>query len=291
MRITSRATGKMLSFFVVLSLVIISSSAVIADDQTAPLPTWTKNQTWAVGGERDLESELQENIGSLQDALALLGGNISVDHIQLEGKAGAWMVFKVADVQQDTYLLEFSIGVRIHGDIGLNISGDMPAEGTYKLAYMTTENRTVTVLACLDLCLTSHGFVTIDKATMAISGMTSLTYLDEQLTFEASNFPTYSSTINMNGITVNMNYDDFKVDERLHLGLTSCVDFSPSLQILEVPNDRGGQMGDRFPHDPGRVGNGVFQRYRSALIDDIRICHKERSVHRLGPCPGPDKAR
>ncbi|HEY3419079.1 MAG TPA: hypothetical protein VGK23_00815 [Methanomassiliicoccales archaeon] len=260
MRIIRHTTGKSLSFFVVISLLIVSSGAVMAEDRSAPLPTWTKGQTWAVGGERDLKGVLQENLGTLQDALALLGGNVSVDRLLLNGNAGAWTVFKVSDVQQDKYILEYSAGVRIQGDVDLGVSGDLPAEGQYLLADMTDQAKSVTVLACLDLCLTSHGFLTVDKATMAIEGATSSTLLDEHLTFEASNFPNYSTSINMNGITVNMSYADYAVDECMHLELASCVDFDPSLQILKFPLT----VSDNWTFDSKMTFTGTAKGYFNA---------------------------
>ena len=54
---------------------------------------------------------------------------------------------------------------------------------------MTMENKSVSGDASLNLLITSHGVITIDKSSMAIIGIVSSSILDESLIFNASNFP------------------------------------------------------------------------------------------------------
>ncbi|MGD0819106.1 MAG: hypothetical protein ABR986_12035 [Methanomassiliicoccales archaeon] len=234
MSILHRTPAKLLSVMAILSLLVVSSAVAMAENQSAPLPTWTKGQIWAVGGERDLSNVLGENLGTLQDMLMVLG-NISIDQLQMTGTSGAWAVFKVAEVKQDTYLLEYSVGLRIHGNLKVHLTGDMPREGSYLLSNLTKENKVVSGDADLDFILTSHGFATIDKATMAISEVVSTSVLDQRMIFNATNFPNYSTSVSIKGISVNMTYENFAIEESLHLQLASTVDFVPSLPLLQFP--------------------------------------------------------
>ena len=233
MNVLHSSSAKLFSIIAILSLLVVSSAAVMAQDRSTPMPAWTKGQTWAVGGEMDLANVAGANLGTMQDTLTLF--NISIDQLQMTGTAAAWMVFKVTDVRQDTYLLEYSAGLCIHGGLDANLTGDLPIEGTYNLFNMTKEKRGIGADACLDQVLTSHGVATIDKATMAIVGVVSTSVLDQRMTFNAHNFPDYSTSISIRGITVNMTYQNYSVAECLHLELASNISFAPALNLLQFP--------------------------------------------------------
>ena len=59
--------------------------------------------------------------------------------------------------------------------------------------------------------------------------------VDENLTFDASNFPNYSTSFTSRGIMVNLTYENYAVDESLHLELSSSMDFAPALPLLQFP--------------------------------------------------------
>jgi len=259
MSILHHVSAKWLSFIVILSFLVLSAAPALAENQSAPLPVWTKGQVWAVGGERDLSGVLGENLGDLREELSTLG-NISVNNLQLTGSAGTWTVFKVAEVRSDTYLLEYSVGLRIQGQIAVNLSGDMPAAGTYLAGSMPNENRSVSANAFLEFVITSHGFVTIDKATMAIVGVVSTSVVDENLTFDASNFPNYSTSFTYRGMMVNLTYEDYAVDENLHLELSSSMDFAPALPLLQFPLS----VGDNWTIDSKMTTAGTARGYFNA---------------------------
>ena len=232
MSIQPSASVKLISLIAVLSLLVVSSAAVMAQDQSVPRPVWTAGQIWAVGGERDLSNVLGENLGNLQDTLDLL--NISLNNPQMTGSAGAWAVFKVMEVKQDAYLLNYSTGLRIHGNLDVYINGLLPRAGTYDLNNITMENKSVSGDASFNFLITSHGVITIDKTSMAIIGIVSTSVLDESLIFNATNFPNYS-TSGILPTRVNMTYENFAINESLHLSLASTVDFAPALPIIIFP--------------------------------------------------------
>ena len=232
MSVKNSASAKLFTIIAVLSLLVVSSVAVMATDQTASVPTWDTGQTWAVGGEMDLSNVLGENLGTLQDTLKLM--NISLDNTQMTGSAGAWAVFKVLEVKQDTYLLEYSVGMKVHGNLHVYISGQLPREGTYDLRNMTTVSKSISGDGSLNLLITSHGVATVDKASMAIMGVVSTSYLDERMTFNATNFPNYT-TSGFLPTKVHMTFEDYAVDESVHMELASTVDFTPALPLLKFP--------------------------------------------------------
>jgi hypothetical protein len=203
MSILHNASVKLISFILVLSLLVVSSAVVMAQDQSAPRPTWTTGQIWALGGERDLSNVLGENLGNLQDTLDLL--NISMNNPQMTGSAGAWVVFKVIEVKQEAYLLEYSTGLRIHGNLGVYLTGLLPRAGIYDLSNMTLENKSVSGDASFNLLITSHGVITMDKGSMAVTGIVSTSVLDESLNFNATNFTPALSLINF-PLTVGNNW-------------------------------------------------------------------------------------
>jgi hypothetical protein len=234
MRILHSTSAKLVSILAVLSLLVVSSAAVMALDQSAPLPVWTKGQTWAIGGDKDLSTVLGENLGTLRNTMALLG-NISIDNLHLTGTAGAWAVFKVNDVTADTYLLEYCTGMCVHGSFYVSVHGNMPCAGTHDLSNLTNENKAVSVDTCFDLMITSHGVATIDKATMAIISVNSTSMVDESLVFKAVNFPSYSTDISIKGATVNMTYQNYSINECLHLEIASNISYSPALNLIQFP--------------------------------------------------------
>ena len=224
----------MLSVVAIFFLLIVSSAAVMAEGESAPPPTWEKGQTWAVGGERDLSDVLGENMETLQDTLLVLG-NISIDDLRLTGCAGAWTVFKVADVTEDTYLLEYCVGANIVAGLNVQLTGDLPREGTYDLRNLTKESKVVSVDASLEFAITSHGFVTIDKATQGISRINSTAVLTECISFTASNFPKYSTSGTIMDMKVNMTFEDIAVYQNMHVNLKSTMDFAPALPLIQFP--------------------------------------------------------
>jgi hypothetical protein len=257
MSILHSSSVKLFSVVAILSLLIVSSAASMAENQTAPLPTWTKGQTWAVGGEKNLSNVLGENQNML-DNLAVLG-NITIENLQLTGSAGAWTVFKVADVTQDTYLLEYSIGLRIHGDFNVQLSGSLPRAGNYNVSEMTKVYKVISGDASLNFLVTSHGIATIDKATMGIISVTATSVLDERLTFNATNFPNYT-TSGILPMKVNMTFEDYAIDESLHLKLNSTVDFTPELSLFEFPL----AVGDNWTVDSKATFEGDAEGYFNA---------------------------
>ncbi len=184
--------------------------------------------------ERDLSDVLGENMETLQDTLLVLG-NISIDNLRLTGCAGAWTVFKVADVTEDTYLLEYCVGVNIVAGLNLQLTGDLPREGIYDLRNLTKESKVVCVDASLEFAITSHGFATIDKATQGIRRINSTAVLTECISFTASNFPKYSTSGTIMDMKVNMTFADFAIYQNMHLNLKSTMDFAPALPLLQFP--------------------------------------------------------
>ena len=259
MRIPHRTSAKLISVLAVLSLLVVSSAVVMAQDQSVPLPTWTKGQTWAIGGDKDLSSLLGENMGTLQNTLALLG-NISIDSLHVTGTSSAWAVFKVKDVTADTYLLEYSTGMCVHGNVYVSVHGQMPSAGVQDMSNMTKESKTVSVNACLDVMITCHGVATIDKATMAVISDNSTSVVDESLVFKAVNFPSISTNVSVSGATLNMSYQNYSVNERLHLGLASEVTFSPALNLMQFPLS----VGDNWTTDSKMTYTGLASGYFNA---------------------------
>jgi hypothetical protein len=259
MRIPHRTSAKLISVLAVLSLLVVSSAVVMAQDQSAPLPTWTKGQTWAIGGDKDLSSVLGDNLGSLQDTLALLG-NIKIDSLHVTGTSGAWAVFKVKDVTADTYLLEHSTGMCVHANVYVSVHGELPSAGVQDMSNMTKENKAISVNACLDLMITSHGVATIDKATMAVISDNSTSVVDESLVFKAVNFPNISTEMSIKGTTMNTTYQNSSINECLHLELASNVSFSPALNLMKFPLS----VGDNWTIDSKMMFTGQAKGYFNA---------------------------
>jgi hypothetical protein len=259
MGIPHSASAKFISVLAVLSLLFVSSAVVMAQDQSAPLPTWTKGQTWAIGGDKDLSTVLGENLGTLRDNLAMLG-NISIDSLHVTGTAGAWTVFKVKNVTADTYLLEYCTGMCVHGTVYVSLHGNLPSAGVQDMGSMIKENKVISVNACLDFMLTCHGVATIDKATMAVISDNSTSVLDESLTFKAVNFPSMSTVMSISGASLNMSYQNYSVSERLHLELASDASFSPSLNLIQFPL----VVGDNWTIDSKMTFTGQAKGYFNA---------------------------
>jgi hypothetical protein len=271
MSILHNASVKLISFILVLSLLVVSSAAVMAQDQSAPRPTWTTGQIWALGGERDLSNVLGENLGNLQDTLDLL--NISMNNPQMTGSAGAWVVFKVIEVKQEAYLLEYSTGLRIHGNLGVYLTGLLPRAGIYDLSNMTLENKSVSGDASFNLLITSHGVITMDKGSMAVTGIVSTSVLDESLNFNATNFPNYS-TSGILPTRVNMTFENYAINESLHMNLASTMDFTPALSLINFPLTVGNNWTVHSKMTIGGTAEGFFNATGLPSTMDSQLVQK-----------------
>ena len=212
MSILHSSSAKLFSVVAILSLLIVSSAASMAENQTAPLPIWTKGQTWAVG-EKNLSNVLGENQNML-DNLRCLVTSPSIT-FNSPGQQAPGLFSKWPTRTQDTYLLEYSTGLRIHGDFNAQLSGYLPRAGNYNISEMTEVYKVISGNASLNFLVTSHGNATIDKTTMGIISVTSTSVLDERLTFNATNFPNYTTSGAL-PMKVNMTFEDYAIDESLH---------------------------------------------------------------------------
>ena len=237
MRHSYISSAKIISILAVFSLLIVSSAAVMAQSPSASTPTWTKCQTWAVSGEKNLTSVANDNYCTMKKALADLGNNISIDTLGVKGQASSYVVFKVNDVTEKSYILGYSAAIHAWAYVNVKISGDFPVSGILGLNDMKYMKGSVTGSASLCLAITSCGTVTIDKSTMAIERIVSNTAVDQSLSLKVDCKPSISSILD--ALNVKVTYNVLNVSESLHLKLNDTIDFCPALPLLEFPMSVG----------------------------------------------------
>ncbi|HEY3419080.1 MAG TPA: hypothetical protein VGK23_00820 [Methanomassiliicoccales archaeon] len=233
MRNSYTNSAKVISILAVFSLLIVSSAAVMAQDQSAPIPTWTKCQTWAIRGESDLSCVAKDNLCTIQKALTDLGQNITIKNLDVKGQACSYIVFKVTDVTEDSYVLGYNAAIHMWAYVNVKMSGDFPVSGVYGLDNMKSVSSSVCGTANLCLTVTSCGTVTIEKSTMAIKRIVSNTTVDQSLSLKVDCTPSMGAVLN--ALNVQVTYNALNVSESLHLKLSDTIDFSPALPLLEFP--------------------------------------------------------
>ena len=233
MRNFYRNSAKMISILAVLSLLLLSSAAVMAQGQSAPVPTWTKCQTWAVSGEKNLTSVAKDNLCTIEKALDGLGKNVTIVKLCPFGQASSYVVFKVNNVTDDTYVLGYSAAIHVWAYVDFKISGDFSVSGALGLNGMNSMKGTVSGMASLYLTVTSCGTVTVNKSTMAIERIVSNTAVDQGLSLKVDATPSMGSLLD--ACNVKVTYNALNVSESLHLKLSDTIDFCPALPLLEFP--------------------------------------------------------
>ena len=230
-------SAKVISILAVLSLLFVSSAAVMAQDQSAPVPTWTKCQTWAVSGEKNLTALAEDNLCTIQKALEGLGQNITINSLCPYGQVSSYVVFKVNNVTDNNYILGYSAAIHVWAYVDFKVSGDFSVSGMVGLNGMKSMSGTVSGMASLYLTVTSCGTVTVDKSTMAIERIVSNTAVDQGLSLKVDAKPSMGSILD--ACNVKVTYNVLNVSESLHLKLSDTIDFCPALPLLEFPMSVG----------------------------------------------------
>ncbi len=233
MRIPYNNSAKIISVLAILSMLIISSGAVMAQGESAPTPTWTKCQTWAISGEIDLASVAKDNLCALEKELAVLGHDLTIENLDVKGKACSYVVFKVTEVTDDTYVLGYSAAIHMWACVNVKICGDLPVSGVYSLNDMKYVKTSVSGAVSLCLTVTSCGTVTVEKSTMGIERIVSNTAVDQSLSLKVDCMPSMGSLLD--ALNVQVTYNALDVHESLHLTLNDTIEFCPALQLLDFP--------------------------------------------------------
>ncbi len=224
-------------------------------------PTWEKGESWAMGKEVDLESNLTDGITFIKQMATAQGFNIQ--DVTAEGKAAAWAVFSVDDVTSDTYILKTEVGAKVQASAHVKVTGPFPAAGEYdssvdSLFDPSLSNATKTVEATLkvDYALVLSGTNILNKTDLAIRQLDYTAKTSAYISFVATNIPGFESTETKSYL----NYTNYDVLLKADIQANVLVKFEPALNLYNFPLE----VGDEWVVDSTANVSGSVNGFVSA---------------------------
>jgi hypothetical protein len=205
---------------------------------TATAPTWEVGDTWAMGKEVDLGSDLTDNITYLNQALKA-AANLTIDDLNVDSTVGMYVVFTVASETTTTYTLTAKVAMKFATQASVSVTGKLPAAGTYDaeqnpwMSFSTVPKETKTV--SLDLT-EKLGFVLsataiVNKTDYALRQMDWNLRSAFLLDVTAKNIPNINSTDDQQVIS----YKDYDIGMDLVAKANMSMMFSPALDVYQFP--------------------------------------------------------
>ncbi|MBN1389267.1 MAG: hypothetical protein JXA22_01350, partial [Candidatus Thermoplasmatota archaeon] len=155
----------------------------------AEAPEWDVGDQWSMGYEIDIG----ETFGPLLDVYGLLSGDFDSFDSELEGKAGYYMIFKITEETDTEYTMDITSGGGIDLDANVQMTGDMPKEGTYTYDDWDfeppMESKEVSIDVALDVSVKADGTAHFTKDGLKLKDLEMEISLVGSGDVEILNFP------------------------------------------------------------------------------------------------------
>jgi len=236
-KFTSAAAMAIMGLF----LVGMFAAPVNAVAPEATAPTWEEGDSWAMGAEIDLGSNVTDNLSYINILLGAYG--FTVDDLDIESKASAYALFTVKDVTSTTYVLDAKLAFKFATQANVAVTGQMPKAGTYDdsldLAELFTsssvskETKTVSVDFTEKMGLVLTAEIVVNKTSYGVReidwGLRTALSVDAT----AKNIPSLETNEEEDEQTLSYNDYDMGIDLIFRTDLTMA--FSPDLVIYQFP--------------------------------------------------------
>ncbi|MBN1539404.1 MAG: hypothetical protein JW939_04610 [Candidatus Thermoplasmatota archaeon] len=203
----------------------------------ADAPEWDVGDQWSMGYEIDIG----ETFGPLLDVYGVLSGEFDSFDSELEGKAGYYMIFKITGETDTEYTMDITSGGGIDLDANVQITGDMPKEGTYTYDDWDfeppMESKEVSIDVVLDVSLKADGTAHFTKDGLKLKDLEMEMSLVGSGDVEILNFPEtdYDYDEETYEEIMTVGYSDYDVSGSADIKLTLSMDFDPPLDIFNFP--------------------------------------------------------
>jgi hypothetical protein len=206
----------------------------------AEAPEWEVGDEWSMGYETDLGEMLTSMIGELEDEELEELGDIDSD---IEGKAGYYMVFKVAEATDTQYTMDIATGGGVEIDGNGKVTMEMPKEGEYTYDSddwdyePPMESMEISIDLVLDLSLKIDGTAHFTKDELKLEDLEMVMVLKGSVDLEVVNFPeiNYDYNYETDEETIIVEYTDYELSGSADIKLTLNMEFDPPLDIFNFP--------------------------------------------------------
>jgi hypothetical protein len=209
----------------------------VASAEATP-PSWEEGDAWAMGFAKDLGAEyadeildLEEELGNLTETMGL-----EVDKFDADGNVEFYLVFEVTEDTGTYYTLTADMGQKLLFSLDVEVTGDMPKEGTYDFeSEPEMEEKTISADITLKYALWTHADVQVDKSTMAIQSIDLEVHGSVVIDASVQNFPNEQNE----GEETTMSYESMDVWMSVDVNIEISIDFEPALDVFQFPFNVG----------------------------------------------------
>jgi len=198
-------------------------------------PDWEEGDAWAAGFDMDLGAEFAEQITGIEEMLQNTA-DMELDDFDVDGSASFWIVFEITEVTAENYVLSAEMAQRLMISADVQVTGDLPAEGTYSgTEQMEMEQKTISLEAMVDYALVVSGEMVMEKETLAIETIDLVIRCSLLSDVEMTNFPSFEYDYDQTIIS----YQDVDMNVELDLEIAIDIEFDPALDVFQFPFDTG----------------------------------------------------
>ncbi len=232
-KITTAAAILVMGLFMA-GLFVAPVNAAVA---TAP-NGWNVGDSWAMGKEMDFGSDITDNTTVFNNALKSMT-NLTLDKLNVESKAGFYVLFKVTGTTATSYILDAKVAVKFATQANVAVSGKLPVAGTYDtddnafspLSTVAKETKTVSLALTEKLGIVLGATLDVDKTTMAVNQVDWTLRSAMVLEFDGKNIP----QVDTNGTVQTIGYKDYDIGMELVARANLSTLFTPALDIYQFP--------------------------------------------------------
>jgi hypothetical protein len=213
---------------------------VTADSSTSS--AWKVGDKWAMGAEADYGANITDKQDEINELLKAYV-NMTIDDLAVDCEAGYYVLFEVTGETATTYTVVAKVAVRLATHGNLEVTGQLPVAGTYNLednamsplSTVPKETKKISMELTEKWGLVVSSTITVEKASMAIAGITSDAKTAFSVEFDATNVPDVNSTDSSEIIS----YKNYDIGMEMVAGMEMNMDFTPSLDLFQLPVVKG----------------------------------------------------
>lgn len=179
----------------------------------------------------DLGANFADQIDELQSTLEQMQG-VEVNQFQMDGQADFWLIFEVTSVNDTHYILTSSMGQKLTFSADIDVTAQIPAEGTYNYTEQPDMvSKSVSLSGSIDYALVVNAEASIQKDTMAVETVSVDVLCSATIDVDAENIPIPEEGDQQMTYT----HESFDVSVAFDLNIHLDFEFTPALDIFDFP--------------------------------------------------------
>lgn len=212
----------------------------VVSAQGAQAPQWNEGDSWAMGRSVSVD---QNDLKELSDGLNHTLSN-GINRFDANAAAGAWVLFKVADVTATEYKMQGRFAAKFHADIDLSVGMQLPAPGQYTILELPSVPKTVrnvTMHVVVDAAMVLDSQAVLAKDTVALKNYNLTLKINAKMALDMQGVPDLKVE---NGYATYA-YKDLSATITFEFKGGINIAFSPALDIFDFPINVGEQWNVR----------------------------------------------